>query len=85
MANDQSQIMGDYLQSEKKEDRPLYVKSQNFRHGIVMRYPEEPPTDKQLKYILKLKKLNGISRTVKIPRNRKQASLIIEAILRGDF
>ncbi len=85
MANNQEVKMGDYLQSEKSEDRPLYVKSQNFRHGVIMRYPDEPPTDKQLKYILKLKKLNGLSRQVKIPKNRKHASLIIEAILRGDF
>ena len=80
-----SEILTSLPSNDESADRPLYVKSQNFRHGVTMRYPEEPPTDKQLKYILKLKKLNGISRTVKIPKNRKHASLIIEAILGGRF
>ncbi len=80
-----SEILTSLPSQKESEDRPLYVKSQNFRHGVIMRYPEEPPTDKQLKYILKLKKLNGITRQVKIPKNRKHASLIIEAILESRF
>ena len=65
-------------QEEKEEiERPVFVKSHNFRNSVKMdpRNYDEPPTDRQVKY------LQSLGFTGEIPRTRKQTSDVITSIL----
>lgn len=65
-------------QEVKSEDRPLFVRSQNFKHSKNLKFPDEPPTDRQIVYLKKL----GFSGA--IPKTRKDASAIISDLLKGN-
>ena len=55
-------------QQTHEQERPVFVKSTNFRHSKNLKFPNEPPTDRQIIYLKKL----GYSGV--IPTTRKAAS-----------
>lgn len=64
-------------QNSETEERPLFVKSQNFSHSKNLRFPDEPPTDKQINYMKKL----GYDPSEKFPETRLEASNMIKKLL----
>ena len=68
----------------KEEERPLIVKSTNFRNSAKLdpKNHNEPPTDRQINYIRKLKLECSITKAIPLPKNRKIASDIIGALLK---
>lgn len=66
----------------QQEERPLIVKSTNFRNSKNLKFPDEPPTDRQINYIRKLKAECNITKSIPLPKNRKIASDIIGALLK---
>ena len=66
-------------QTKEKEEneRPLFVKSLNFRHSTKMdpKNFQEPPTEKQVRYI------KNLGYDGEFPKTRKQASDIIGKLL----
>ncbi len=69
---------------KEEEERPSFVKSQNYKHGKNMQFPEEPPTDKQIKYIRDLKIKFGITSKIELPKTRLDAHKIIDKLLNGE-
>ena len=68
--------MSEQTLKESENERPVFVKSQNFRNSKIMKFPDDPPTDRQVKYLIRL----GFKGD--IPPNRKEASNEIEKLLR---
>lgn len=64
-------------QTSETEQRPVFVKSQNFRHSKNLQFPNEPPTDRQVKLLVKL----GVDPNSEIPKTRLEASEMIQKLL----
>lgn len=76
-SNQKSQVAGQ--NSDEEKDRPLFVKSSNFRHSQKMdpKNFNEPPTDRQIHLLQKL----GFDE--EIPSTRKKASDEIGKLLKS--
>ena len=69
---------------KEEEERPSFVKSQNFKHSSNMQFPDEPPTDRQIKYIRDLKIKFGVTTKIELPKTRLEAHKIIDKLLNGE-
>ena len=80
--------------SQENDERPVFVKSTNYRHSTTMKFPDDPPTDKQVRYgrnlvsalVYQVKngKHEDLDKSIlsfEVPKTRKEMSDLIGQLL----